>query len=253
LDETPAHSPAGFNGAFTRSFTVAGTTADLVRTIPANGDTPETVVALGGSTVGKDVINGLSYLEVTFRPTNGNTLDGSSINGDELQLRDASGALIALGATPVRVGTTNTFRYSFAGTLASGKYTATFVTGSFVDSSGAANQEETESFTVANASADLADPRGNQQLSTGLINGRGWIDVTFGANSGQAVKPETITDSGAEFTLVASGDTIVVDGAAVLVDAAASKYRYFFTGYQNGNALAISYIAQSWEDATAPR
>src|SRR5205823_1293011 len=37
------------------------------------------------------------------------------------------------------------------------------------------------------------------------------------------------------------------DGAAVLVDAVAAKYRYFFTGY-SGGTLALTFTAQSWED-----
>src|SRR2546428_4763720 len=175
-DENPARGPpgTGFNAQSTRSFTVAGATADLVRTIPAHGDTPETVVALGGSTVGKDVVNGLGYLEVRFRPTSGNTIDSTTINGGELELRDAAGNLVTLGAAPTRVGVTDVYRYSFAGALAAGKYTASFVAGSFADTGGVVNVAETETFTVVVATADLADPSGNQTLDTGAINGRGW-------------------------------------------------------------------------------
>jgi len=253
-DENPARGPpgTGFNAAFTRTFSVVGTTADLVRTIPANGDTPETVVALGGSTVGKDVINGLGYLEVSFRPTSGNTLDASTVNGDELQLRDVAGNLVQLSTTPLRVGATTTYRYGFTGQLGAGTYTATFVAGSFADSSGVANQTETESFSVVVATADLADPHGSQQLDTGTINGRGWIDVAYDTNGGQSVNADTITDAGQEFALVSSGETIVVDGAAVLI-AATGKYRYFFTGHKSGNTLGITFIAQSWEDVTGTK
>ncbi|HEX4527586.1 MAG TPA: hypothetical protein VH108_12695 [Gaiellaceae bacterium] len=245
---TPAPGP-GFNAQFSLSFNVVGATADLVRTIPATATAPETVVALGGATIGQDVINAIGYVEVRFHATSGNSIDATTINGGELELRDAAGSLVTLGA-PQRVGTTDIYRYSFTGQLVTGKYTATFVAGSFSDTSGAQNLVETEFFTVVVATANLADPRPNQQLDTGLLNDRGWIDVTFGSNGGQAVNPDTITDSGAEFTLVASGDTIVVDGAAVLVDAATSKYRYFFTGYKSGGSLAISFVSGSWDDTT---
>src|SRR3954452_16638200 len=229
----PATPGTGFNAQFTLSFNVVGATADLVRTIPATATAPETVVALGGSTVGLDVINAIGYIEVRFRATSGNTVDSSTIGGGELELRNAAGTLIALGA-PQRVGTTDVYRYSFTGQLAAGKYTVTFLAGAFSDTSGAQNLAETEEFTVVVATADLADPRANQQLDTGLLNDRGWIDVTFGPNGGQTVDANSIADSGAEFTLVASGDTIVVDGAAVLIDAATNKFRYFFTGYKSG-------------------
>ena len=61
-DENPARGPpagtTGFNRGFTQRFNVVGATVDLVRTIPAAGTTPESVVALGGSTVGSTTING---------------------------------------------------------------------------------------------------------------------------------------------------------------------------------------------------
>ena len=56
-DDTSARGPPSSNPAnlaITETFSVAGSTADLVRTLPAHGDVPETIVALGGGEVGKD-------------------------------------------------------------------------------------------------------------------------------------------------------------------------------------------------------
>ena len=50
---------------------------------------------------------------------------------------------------PIRVGLSDTFRFTFTGALAAGVYTVTFfVAGSFSDSAGVVNQAETETFTV---------------------------------------------------------------------------------------------------------
>ena len=160
-DENPARGPpagtTGFNRGFTQRFNVVGATADLVRTIPAAGATPESVVALGGSTVGSTTINAAGYLEVVFRSSNGFLVDHTTIDGDELELRDAAGTLLTLGS-PLRVGTSDTYRFSFTGSLVAGKYEVTFLAGSFSDTGGSTNQAELERFTVQTPSGRSPGP-----------------------------------------------------------------------------------------------
>ena len=183
-----------------------------------SGDQPETVVTLAGAGVGADVLNGLGYLEVTFRPSSGNAIDRATINGGELELRDAAGNLVPLTGTPIRVGTTDIYRYTFTGPLAAGTYTVTFVAGTFADSAGIPNQAKTESFRVEVADRDdprpgpAAGPRPRRRSSR-----RGWIDVTFSAINGLPVSADSILDSGAELTLTSGSQTIVVDGTPVFV------------------------------------
>ena len=71
---------------------------------PTSSALPATGLSIGGATVGRVVLNALGYLEVTFRPPSGNTLEHTTINGDELQLTDAAGTTVALGSTLIRVG-----------------------------------------------------------------------------------------------------------------------------------------------------
>src|SRR4029079_2663122 len=92
------------NLGFTSSFLVAGATGELVRTIPAHADQPETVVTLAGAGVGADVLNGLGYIEVRFRPSNGNQIDPATIDGGEIELRDAAGNLGPLTGPPGPAG-----------------------------------------------------------------------------------------------------------------------------------------------------
>ncbi|HEU4840529.1 MAG TPA: hypothetical protein VFT09_03775, partial [Ilumatobacteraceae bacterium] len=237
------------NLEFSRSFLVSGATADLVRTIPATDTAPERIVALGGATIGRDAINGRGYLEVTFRPSSGNAVDHTSINGDELQLRDATGALVALGA-PVRVGTTDTYRYALLSQLATGRYTVTFAAGSIFDTGSTPNQAETEEFLVVAASAGLDEPTAGQVLDVGAINGRGYIDVTFG---GAGIDAATVLDNAAEFTLTMSdGKALTVAGRPVLISG--TTYRYFFTGFKTGTTVgAPVFLDGSWTDLGGDR
>ncbi len=217
------------NRASTQSFSVVGATADL---------------SIGGATVGRVVLNALGYLEVTFRPTSGNTLEHTTINGDELQLTDAAGATVALGSTPIRVGLSNTYRYSLTTPLSAGRYFVTFVAGRFGDSGGQLNQAETEHFDVALATAELADPAHAQILDRTALESRGWIDVTFNAVATVPVDALSITDADAEISLSSTnGNAIVVDGAAVLVSG--TTFRYFFTGF-TGGTLSVTFLAGTW-------
>ena len=78
------------------------------------------VASLNGASIGRDLINRQGYLEVTFRPASGNQIDAATINGDELTLLDAAGHQISFTGSPVREGTSNTWRYTFATPLTAG-------------------------------------------------------------------------------------------------------------------------------------
>ena len=193
--------PATPNLGFTSTFLVAGATGELVRTIPAHGDQPETVVTLAGAGVGADVLNGLGYIEVRFRPSNGNQIDPATIDGGEIELRDAAGNLVPLTGAPVRVGTTDIYRYSFTGRLAAGIYTVNFLVGTFADSAGIPNQAKSESFRVEMPTARILDPGPQQVLDRETLESRGWIDVTFRTINDLPVSADSILDSAAELTL----------------------------------------------------
>ena len=163
--------------------------------------------ALSGGTVGRSWINARGYLEVRFTPTSGYAIDPTSVNGDELQLRDSAGHLVALGS-PVRQGSSNVWQYSFSSPLAAGGYTLTILAGSVTDTSGTSNQVESEQFTVVTPTSGISNPANNQVGSTADFNSRGWIDVTYAG-----ADPTSILDSQAEFTLTSStGNKITLVG-----------------------------------------
>ena len=204
-DNSGRSPPAGLTKV--QSFTVAGSTADAIRTL---GD--GSVVALAGSTIGTDALNATHYLEIRFKPSSGMAIDPATIDGNELQLLDPQGNPVALGS-PVRVGTTDVWRYSFTATLVAGTYTLNFVAGSFGDTGGQVNLASGVHFTLASPTAKLADPTAGSVLDAGDFNGRGYVDVTFPAFDNNAVDPATLLDSGAEISITASdGSTITVYG-----------------------------------------
>ncbi|MGB7963189.1 MAG: hypothetical protein WCF12_09585, partial [Propionicimonas sp.] len=177
------------------SFTVVGATADA---------------AVSGTTIGTDVLNALHYLEIIFRGSSGYGIDTATINGGEIQFRDAQGTLIALGA-PVRVGATDTYRYSFTATLAVGRYTISFIAGSFADLGGRGNVAETEHVTLATPTATLANPVKGQVLDAGVFNGRGYLDITFADFDAAGVDPASLLDAAAEFTLKIGATDLALD------------------------------------------
>ena len=239
-DTSARGPPAG--STETQSFLVTGSTGDVTSTTPSTPTTPEKTIGLSGAAIGRDLINGRHYIEITFRPSEGFSLDNATIDGGEIQLRDASGTLIAL-ASPVRVGLTNTYRYAFLTDLGIGTYTVAFVAGSFGDTGGTLNLAESEQFTVASPIAALADPIRGQIIDAKDFNGRGYVDITFASFHENAVDAATIRDTGAEITITAGGTTLTVQGTPLLVSG--STYRYFFTGHATG-ALVVAFIDGSW-------
>ncbi len=107
------------------------------------------MVSLAGDSIGAGVINGQGYIEITFSPTVGNTIDPATITGNEIQISGPGAAPVTLTGTATREGTSNTWRYGFSGQLALGTYTVTFLAGAFADTAGIVNQAFTETFSVS--------------------------------------------------------------------------------------------------------
>jgi hypothetical protein len=110
-----------------------------------------------GGIVGLDTINQTDpndttqpYLDIVYRPTPGQTLGISSIlnGGPQFTLSGPNSANIQIG-TPTEVGNTGEFHYPIIGEFQEGDYTVHFIPGTWTDSSGAANETQSdETFTV---------------------------------------------------------------------------------------------------------
>lgn len=237
-DATDTTGERSLNLAFSQEFTAQGATASMVN--PG-----------AGGMVGRETINGQRYLEVTFLPTAGRVLDHASINGDELVLKDAAGAAVSL-AQPQRVGTSNTYRFSFTSTLAAGVYTVQYNQAAWTDDSGISNLAATESFTVEVATAALGAALKGQTVNRESLNANHFIDVTFTPTASAILDQASILDSAAEFTLTgAGGENVVLNGTPTQPGALAgtNTFRYSYSGLLNAGVLTVNFTAGSWQDA----
>ena len=261
---TALNQPSGTdcygNLAASQTFTVMGPTADLVQTIPGTNGSPSTVASLAGSSIGVNAINAQGYIEISFTSTYGNQIDPATINGNEIQITNSAGTVIPLSGAPVREGTSNTWRYGFAGQLAVGTYTVTFLPGSFGDTGGIVDQGSSEQFSVVAATATLSNPSSGTVQNQATLNGGVWVDVTFPNIGGLPIDPASL-GAGNQISLAdAANDTLVLVGTPVQLPAAGSSgtatFRYFFSGYSGAtttsgatNTITVTFKPGTWTGA----
>ena len=244
------------NHAFTRTYTVQGATADLIV------DRDGAPSSLNGSELGLAEINEAGYIDVTFRPTNGNTLDHSSVNGGELILTDFEGNEINFAGTPTRISGTDTFRYTLSQDLAVGVYTVTIVANTFTDSAGISNLEEVERFTVNVARAVLTNPPSGETVNREELNGRGYIDIVFEdivtpqfneaglqvSTTSAGVLADSVLDAGPEFFLFdGDGNQLALEEVPIQLNT--TTFRYFLRSGANSDSFRIQFLPSSWTDA----
>ena len=247
-DVGDASGATSSNLAFSQAFTVSGTTAHLVYNLSGTAGGPLADL-LNNKAVGKDVFNGNGFIAVNFQPTDGQAIDPSTINGDEITLTDSTGKAYSLGQ-PHQVGTSNTYTYAITSSLAVGTYTVTFKAGSFADLSGQTNLASSESFRIQSPTAALTNPAPAATVDRESLNSQGYIDVTFTPTDGATVDASSLT--GHEFTLTgANGENIVIRGPPTQPDPTNSPntFRYAFGGQFDTGTLTINFIAGSWKDS----
>ena len=242
-DPTGAQSS---NRAFSQTFTVEGTTADLIYDLHGTGGN-ELTDLLNGQAVGATVLNGRHYIAVNFRATSGHTLNRATINGDEIELRDAQGNLVTLNGMPQRIAGTDTYKYTFTGTLAPGTYTVTIKANTFADDSGLMNLADTETFRVEAPTVTLADPPPGGVMDREALNNRHYIDITFTPTTGASLDLTSI--DGDEFTLTgANGENVTLRGPPTR-QGDTNVFRYEFDGSFDAGLLTIHFVAGSWRDS----
>ena len=206
-----------------------------------------------GAKIGADLINRNGYLELTFRAPLGAQIDASSINGDEVTLKDSTGKVIALAA-PERVllengEGTNSWRYRFTGSLSVGHYTVEIAANSFMDTGMVKNLAEVEVFTLEKGVAALRGFATGATVDRETLNGQGYLDVTFTPTGSNKVDPATL--NGDEFTLTgANGENVIVSKTPSQPGALAgtNTWRYTFTGQFDTGKLSLNFKAGSWAD-----
>ncbi|HEX5858381.1 MAG TPA: hypothetical protein VFY91_09765, partial [Microbacterium sp.] len=186
-------------------------------------------------------------------------LDGTRV--DVLKIADHKSGGDLLEAA-VRITGTTRFRYDI-GTenLSIGLWRLTFAAGAVKNADltteagttvGAGSAATTLSFTVVGATATVTNPTPGASVDINVINGRGWIDVTYVNPALFSIDPASILDLAAEFQLSGPGlGTIQLDGtqAPTRLDSAAGtlKFRYWLTGrFATTGTVNLTYLSGSW-------
>ena len=176
-----------------------------------------------GGHIGVDELNARGYLDVSFRSFGVNSLDQSTVSGNELRLGGAGlGTAMLAAVTPIRLvllpggaladpnGLSSTllalselsdvFRYRFNGQFQAGGVTVEFLAGTWFDRVGQPNVGGQEAFTVEIPMSQLANPPPGSTLDAILVNdrptaGHGYVDVTFRPTTGAALGNETFSET----------------------------------------------------------
>ena len=222
------------NTAETESFTVV----DAVDPV-ADLQSPE-----NGDILSVTTINQIGYIDIAINDAGG--IDPTTIDGDEFSITGSGIGSAVLDGT-VSETSPGIFRYPFTGEFVPGDIDVTFNASSFADLAGNSNAEEIEGFSIVEATpptALVADPADGVQIGDAVINGRGYIDVTFtDADSGL----DTATIDGDELTLSGSGlGSAVLDGTAV--PQAGGTYRFGFTGNFVPGAVSVNIVDGTFAD-----
>ncbi|HLQ76232.1 MAG TPA: hypothetical protein VK210_02700, partial [Terriglobia bacterium] len=214
-------------------------------------------------TVGTPATANITYIDVNYKATEGNVLDIDSIidTDPEFSLyQDANSTLhpyvgdgLAFSTTysPLRLTGSNTFRYFFTGNFTPGTIYVRFAPSTFVSvgtdlpgvqtATGIGNLLKVESFTVVELTADLIDPANGSTVDAGLLNERGFIDITFTAPpGGVAIDAASVLDSNPELAVAADATYKIDDSQAPVRIGQTNVFRYWYTGvYQAGKAPTL--------------
>ena len=210
-----------------------------------------------GLTVGGTTTPNVGWLDVRLTPTSGDEIDMASLAdlADELTITGAgAGDVAQFGlVAPIRLPGTSVYRFFVSGSFTAGEVEVAFAAG-VLRSGINPNAADSESFTVQQPTAALADPPSSGVVGSDVINGRSFFDVGFTLPAyATAIDIASVTDLAPEFLVAAAtpaDGTVVLDAtqAPIYLGVIAGKptFRYFFTGTLSaGSAVSITFIGDS--------
>ena len=106
---------------------------------------------------------------------------------------------------------------------------------------GAANELFTLSFTIDGTTATPLDPGHGGGIDLHLLNGRGWVDVSFLASRGATLTSSSVLDASAEFTLSGAGAAGVELTTVELVSG--TTFRFHFVGLFTTGQVTMNFVA----------
>ncbi len=228
----------------TESFTIEGVRAMLI------DPTAFTIAGLS-------LLNSRGYLDVRFTPTDGATLDESTITdaGAEFALSGAAAAAVKVTGAGVSQGG-GVFRYEFTGEFGTGEVQVAWLARSVTDSLDFQTLESTTAFQVAAPAAELFSVRNEQRVSRTQFNAGGSIDILFADATGKGLDESTIKDAGQEFKFLVKDSTgkewveplgVGINGNPLRQ--ADGSFRYFFSGSFEPGLVRVVFLDGSFADS----
>ena len=246
LDTTQAPVRVGTSNVwrYWTTGSVASGTPILDWTLGSYGFTDSMVsgVVTASTLTGAAATAATHYLDVRLSPTAGDAL--GAITSGILTLGGSASAGVTLQTTtPTQLPGTSTYRFYFTGNFVAGALDVAFVSHSFT-SGGHQNNGETEEMTIQQLTADVADPTSGGTVGAGVLNDRGYFDVTYHVpDYASSIDVASVTDLDPEFTVSGANVTLDATRAPVLVSHTGADYvfRYFYTGDKTGS-LTLNFI-----------
>ena len=260
---TRSISPCTLSAAITSSETVtlAFTTNPWSFTDSSGIYTPVTLSSTQTATA-----NSQTYLDVTFQPAIGGTLDTAAITGASSAPFTLSAPGVAVLGSPINLDPSSTgtgpvtFRYFVDGSFTPGTVTVNFTALSFSDTTtDYMNLASSSSFTVTGPTADLVNPGDSGTIGQAVIDERGFIDVPFNVPAGATLATASIIGAGTlPFTLGgtdAAAGRLQIDTSQppVFIGMIGSAYifRYWTIGTLTSSNVSVTFAANAYSYTNA--
>ncbi len=187
--------------------------------------------------------NGVVYVDVTFAPAFGQTIQASSINNGAITLTEAGATLTADAQSPMLLSGT-TYRFFFDGQFVPGLVNVGIVASGWQDLDGVQGLASTVAFTVEGPTAVVSNPANGGTADITNVNQNKTIDVTFGPAVGGEFDPTSIVVG--DITLSGPG----ADGATLSSPTLVSgtTYRFTLNGSFVAGSVQVNFAAGAWKD-----
>ncbi|RLC10571.1 MAG: hypothetical protein DRH43_06050, partial [Deltaproteobacteria bacterium] len=200
-------------------------------------------------TVFRDDFNENKYIEIKFLPSDEASFDQETIlESHGLTLAGDAASNVTIDS--VEKIADGKYRYHFSGEFGTGDVSVEIAAGSFSDSSGATNEDETFHFTVQDLTAQLAGPEDGGSIDVSALNNNRYISVVYIPSPGSQIKETSLNDDDVVFTLTfADGSTLDVRGPGTSVD---NSYCYSLPDsfeFQPGE-VTVEFKAGTWSDTS---
>ena len=192
--------------------------------------------------IGRDELNNRDTFDVTFTPAAGGTLNAASITTATVTLTGATAGVVITGVA--RVGSSNTFRFTFSGSFGAGDVAVT-VNNTWRDAAGNVPLAVTRHFTVEVPTVTLATPLAGEETELSSLNASHYLEVVFTPTTGRTLNDSTVQTG----DLVLGGTASVGVAITGVTKVATNRFRFAFTGAFTSGPISASFAAGSFADS----